>query len=301
MKTADLVRATADLGNSNGKIIAGNKKSIDSSNVQEVAKGTFGSWQINDKYYLIGENARAKFDTNKITENKKALLGRILYPFVEDGATVELITLLPLSLYINQDNKEKYAELLKGEYTVINPSEAEKKFKVESVEICAEGFSSLVTDAKLLQEPLFLVDIGGVDLTGVFVNRTPDANRMFTSERGMNVFYTELGKYLTSKLLETYTNKDTEILYNKYESLADDLKATIDEFATDYIEKYIYQPLRDIDYKPLLHKLILVGGGAIALKRYLEKDDNITVLENAIWSNVEGANLISLRRNKKKC
>lgn len=291
----------ADLGNSNCKLIFGNKRAIDSSNVQEVAKGTFGSWEINGKHYLISENARSKFDTNKITENKKALLGRALYPIVEDGASVELVTLLPLSLYINQENKEKYAELLKGEYTVINQNEAAKKFNVESVEICAEGFSSLVTDAELLKEPLFLIDIGGVDLTGVFVNRTPDTNRMFTSEKGMNVFYTELGKFLTSKLLETYTDKDTEILYNKYDSLSDDLKAIIDEFATDYIERYIYQPLRDIRYKEELHKLVLVGGGAIALKRYLEKDNNINVLNNAIWSNVEGANLISIRRNKGKC
>lgn len=295
------MKVIADLGNSNYKMIACNKKIIDNSNVQEVTQGTFGSWQINGNSYLISENARAKFDTNKITENKKALLGRALYPIVGDAESVELVTLLPLSLYINQENKEKYADLLKGEYRVSNPNEAEKRFIVKSVEICAEGFSSLVTNAALLKEPLFLIDIGGVDLTGVFVNRTPDANRMFTSERGMNVFYTELGKFLTSKLLETYTDKDTEILYKKYDSLSDDLKATIDEFSNDYIEKYIYQPLKDIGYKPLLHKLILVGGGAVALKRYLDKDKNISVLDNAIWSNVEGANLISLRRNTSKC
>lgn len=44
-----------------------------------------------------------------------------------------------------------------------------------------------------------------------------------------------------------------------------------------------------------------IYAGAIALKSYLEVDDNVTVLENALWSNVEGAELISTRRNKKKC
>lgn len=290
-----------DLGNKNYKLLIGSKRIIDNSNIQEVSEGTFGAWIINNKHYLNSENAKSKKNTNKITEEKKALLGRALYPLVKEGDEVEIVTLLPLSQYINQDNRGKFEELLKGEYTVSNQSEAQKQFKVTNVEICAEGFSSLMTDPSLLAEPLFLVDIGGVDLTGVYVNRTPDANRMFTSEQGMNIFYTELGRYLTGRLLETYTDKDTEILYNKYKKLSDDLKQIIDEFAKEYIDKHIYQPLKDIGYKPLLHRLIFVGGGAIALKSYLEVDDNVTVLENALWSNVEGAELISTRRNKKKC
>lgn len=290
-----------DLGNKNYKLLIGSKRIIDNSNIQEVSEGTFGAWIINNKHYLNSENAKSKKNTNKITEEKKALLGRALYPLVKEGDEVEIVTLLPLSQYINQDNRGKFEELLKGEYTVSNQSEAQKQFKVTNVEICAEGFSSLMTDPSLLAEPLFLVDIGGVDLTGVYVNRTPDASRMFTAEKGMNIFYTELGRYLTGRLLETYTDKDTEILYNKYEKLSDDLKQIIDEFAKEYIDKQIYQPLKDIGYKPLLHRLIFVGGGAIALKSYLEVDDNVTVLENALWSNVEGAELISTRRNKKKC
>ena len=290
-----------DLGNKNYKLLIGSKRIIDNSNIQEVSEGTFGAWIINNKHYLNSENAKSKKNTNKITEEKKALLGRALYPLVKEGDEVEIVTLLPLSQYINQDNRGKFEELLKGEYTVSNQSEAQKQFKVTNVEICAEGFSSLMTDPSLLAEPLFLVDIGGVDLTGVYVNRTPDASRMFTTEKGMNIFYTELGRYLTGRLLETYTDKDTEILYNKYKKLSDDLKQIIDEFAKEYIDKQIYQPLKDIGYKPLLHRLIFVGGGAIALKSYLEVDDNVTVLENALWSNVEGAELISTRRNKKKC
>lgn len=290
-----------DLGNKNYKLLIGSKRIIDNSNIQEVSEGTFGAWEINNKHYLNSENAKSKKNTNKITEEKKALLGRALYPLVKEGDEVEIVTLLPLSQYINQDNRGKFEELLKGEYTVSNQSEAQKQFKVTNVEICAEGFSSLMTDPSLLAEPLFLVDIGGVDLTGVYVNRTPDASRMFTTEKGMNIFYTELGRYLTGRLLETYTDKDTEILYNKYKKLSDDLKQIIDEFAKEYIDKQIYQPLKDIGYKPLLHRLIFVGGGAIALKSYLEVDDNVTVLENALWSNVEGAELISTRRNKKKC
>lgn len=292
----------ADLGNSNFKIIwEKNKRTIESSNIQEVPKGTFGAYQINDKFYLISENAKAKKNTNKISEEKKALLGRALYNLVEDKATVELITLLPLSLYVNVENKEKQAELLKGEYTVINQNGEKKEFKVEKVEVYAEGFSSLITDPKLLSEPLFLVDIGGVDLTGVYVNRTPDVTRMFTGEQGMNIYFTELGRYLTSKCLETYTDKDAELLFNKYENLSDELKNIIDEFSKSYIDKNIYKPLKDIGYKPLIHRLILVGGGSLALKRYLEVDDNVTVLKNALWSNIEGAELLSERRAKKKC
>lgn len=103
---------------------------------------------------------------------------------------------------------------------------------------------------------------------------------------------------LTSKTLESYSNKDAELLYNKYEELTDDLKQVIDSFATEYIQKYIYKKLVDIGYKKLIHKLVLVGGGAIALERYLAQDENIIILENALWANVEGAEIIEKRRAK---
>lgn len=285
-----------DLGNSNSKLIADNKKTIDNSNVQEVKSGTFGAYQINDKYYLFGEGARAKKDTNKICEDKRALLGKVLYPIVQDNQEVNITTLLPLSLYVENDNKQKYKDLLKGDYVVTNSNGYTKKFKVVDVEVCAEGFSSLVTNAELLNKALYLVDIGGVDISGVFINRTPVINQSFISERGMNIFYAELGKVLTSKLLQSYTDKDAELLFNKYDTLSDDIKTIVDAFAIDYIDNYIYKPLADIGYKEVIHRLVLVGGGAVALKRYLLKDNNLIILDDAIWSNVVGAKIISERR-----
>ena len=291
-------KITIDLGNSNYKMIVDDKRIIDSSNTEEVAEGTFGAYAVNGKYYLFGEGAAAKYTTNKIVVEKKALLGKALYSVTEDNQKVEITTLLPLSLYIHNENKERYRELLKGEYVVTNPSQYTKRFEVVEVNVCCEGFSALITKPELLKEALFLIEIGGVDLTGCFVNRTPVASQSFASERGMNIFYTELAKVLTSKTLESYSNKDAELLYNKYEELTDDLKQVIDSFATEYIQKYIYKKLVDIGYKKLIHKLVLVGGGAIALERYLAQDENIIILENALWANVEGAEIIEKRRAK---
>ena len=183
------MRIELDLGNKNYKLKVGDKRIIDNSNIEEVLNGTFGAWEINEKSYIASSNAKAKKDTNKITVSKSALLGRALYPVVEDGAEVDLVTLLPLSLYINKENREKFANLLKGDYKVANPNGATKCFTVRSVEVFCEGFSSLILEPSLLSEPIFLVDFGGVDVTGVFVNGTPDTSRMFTSEKGMNIFF----------------------------------------------------------------------------------------------------------------
>ena len=285
-----------DLGNSNSKLLIDDKKIIENSNVQEVEAGTFGAFEINNKHYLFGEGIRSKKNTNKIVEEKKALLGKVLYPYIQDNQEINITTLLPLSLYVENENKEKYKELLKGDYTVTNFNGCTKNFKVVDVEVCAEGFSSLVTNAELLNQALYLVDLGGVDLSGVFINRTPVINQSFISEKGMNIFYTELGKVLTSKLLENYTDKDTELLFNKYDNLPNDIKEIIDTFANDYINNYIYKPLADIGYKEIIHKLVFVGGGAVALQRYLLKDSNVSILNDAIWSNVIGAKIISDRR-----
>ena len=284
---------TIDLGNANYKMLVGDKKVIDNSNVEEVPTGTFGAYEINQKSYLFGEGALMKYTTNKIVEEKRALLGKALYSVAEDNANLEITTLLPLSLYISNENKQKFKDLLIGEYTVTNPSGYTKEFNVTSVNVCCEGFSSLMVNSELLKNAIYLVDIGGVDLTACFVNRTPVTAQSFTTERGMNIFYTELAKTITSKQHDTYTNKDAELLYNKYEELPNDLKDIIDEFSREYIQKNIYKRLADIGYKPLIHKLVFTGGGAQALERYLQDGE---ILQNAIWSNVEGAALIQKRR-----
>ena len=289
-------KITIDLGNSNYKMLADDKKIIDSSNVEEVEFGTFGAYQVNNKSYIFGEGAAMKYNTNKICLEKRALLGRALYPVVENNQEVAITTLLPLSLYITNINKDKYKELLQGQYTVINPNGHTKNFTVSEVSVCCEGFSSLMTKPELLSEAIYLIEVGGVDLAGCFVNRTPVVAQSYTSEMGMNIFYTELAKVLTSKLLESYNNKNAELLYNKYEVLEDSLKEVIDNFAKEYIQKNIYKKLNDIGYKRLIHKLVFTGGGAIALERYLKEDTNIIILENALWSNVEGAELIEKRR-----
>lgn len=287
-----------DLGNSQYKMIVGDKKIKDCSNVQLVSAGTFGAFEVDGKYYLFGEGAKTKRSTNKICEEKRALLGRALYPIVNDKDKVNITTLLPLSLYVNQENKTKYAELLKGRYIVTNANGAKKTFTVASVDVCCESFSSLVTDASLLQQALYLVDIGGVDLSGVLVNRTPDVNKMFTAEKGMNILNIELAKVLTSKLLESYSDKDAELLLGKFDTLPEEYKIIIDEFIKEYIRTNIYEPLKEIGYKPLIHKLVFCGGGSIALQRYLSKDNNVTILEDAIYTNVLGAKTLSARRSK---
>ena len=292
------IDVTIDLGNANYKMLIDGKRVIDSSNVEEVPTGTLGAYRVNGKSYLFGEGAAAKYTTNKIVEDKKALLGKALYSVVEDSQRLEITTLLPLSLYIHNENKERYRELLKGEYVVTNPSEYTKRFEVVEVNVCCEGFSSLITKPELLKEAIYLVEIGGVDLTGCFVNRTPVASQSFATEQGMNSFYKELAKVLTSKLLEGFSDKDAELVYGKYETLTEELKEIIDSFAKEYIQKNIYKKLADVGYKKLIHKLVLVGGGAIALERYLKEDDNIIILENALWANVEGAEIIEKRRAK---
>lgn len=288
-------KITIDLGNSNYKAIVGDKRIIDNSNVQEVSEGTFGAFEIDSKHYLFGEVAKSKRNTNKICKTKRALLGRALYPLFEDKEKVEVVTLLPLSLYVNQDNKQRYAELLKGKYSVSNSNGVKKLFTVVSVEVRAECFSSLMTVPSLLKEPLFLVDLGGVDASGCYVHKTPNINQSFTQEKGMNIFYIELGKVLTSKLLESYSDKDSELLYKKYDQLSEELKLIIDNFAKAFIQENIYTPLKEIGYRELIHKLVFTGGGSKALERYLIEDSNVTVLKNALWSNVEGADILSRR------
>lgn len=309
-----------DLGNFYYKIIYDNgmKKSYDFSNVELVKDGSDSAFQINEKSYVFGPNAKIKYDTNKICEEKKALLARALYSVVSDKAKVKVVTLLPLSLYINTEdgNKEEFAKLLKDKYTVTNSQGFKKTFTVTDVEVYCESFSSIMTEKTLVNKPLYLLDLGGVDWSGVFVYGRPDANKKFNNTSGMNMFYSKLGDRLTSATKKTYDPINSRLTFEKYVKMNDtdienikdetkrersrNLKNIIDAFAKDYIQKHIYEELYKIGYDEDIYSLVFVGGGAEALRKYLEEDENATIVKDAVYSNVEGARRMSIARAQRK-
>lgn len=309
-----------DLGNFSYKLIYdhGTKKTKDFSNVEEVEEGTYGAFKVNGRSYIFGPNAKIKYDTNKICEEKKALLGRALYPVVNDKEKIKIVTLLPLSLYINteDENKKAFENLLKGRYSVINASGYEKTFTVSDVEVYCESFSSLVVEPTIMNKPLYLVDLGGVDWSGVFVYRLPDGNKKFNNTTGMNSFYSKLGERLTSKIRKTYDPVSARLIFEKYNGMTNEsieaiqnenekskrkiIKSLIDSFTTEYIKKHIYDELNKIGYDEDIHELVFVGGGAEALKKYLEVDANVTIVKDAVYANIDGAKKISIEKSKRK-
>ena len=256
-----------------------------------------------------------KYNTNKICLEKRALLGKALFNVVEDGQSVEVTTLLPLSQYITNENKNKFKELLMGDYKVSNSDGFTKEFQVVGVNVNCEGFSSLVTKPQLLREPLYLVDIGGVDIAGCYINRTPVIKKSFSLEGGMNKFFKDLATTLTSKTARSYTSENAKTLFEK-EKKALKLQQIIDEFAIEYLKKNVFEKLDNIEFRWYLHKIAFVGGGAVALKDYLmlalesytkehtnefedefnENEADIELIEDAIWANVLGAKTMEERR-----
>ena len=311
----EVLKVNADLGNTNYKLVIGNRRVIDSSNVEEVAQGVFGAYEVNEKYYLFGQGANVKYNTNKICLEKRALLGKALFNIVEDGKNVEVTTLLPLSQYIENANKDKFRELLMGDYKVTNSDGFTKQFKVVKVNVNCEGFSGLVTNPQLLKEPLYLVDIGGVDIAGCYVNRTPVVKKSFTLEGGMNKFFKDLATTLTSKTSVSYTNENAKTLFEK-EKKPLKLQEIIDVFAVEYLNKNVFEKLDNIEFRWYLHKIAFVGGGAVALEKYLmlalksyaeehtnefedefnEEEADIELLEDAIWASILGAKVMEERR-----
>lgn len=309
-----------DLGNFFYKVIYdnGRKKSYDFSNVERVKPGSDNAFLINGESYVFGPNAKIKYDTNKICEEKKALLARVLYGIVPDKARVKLVTLLPLSLYINAEdgNKEEFAQLLKGKYTVENPEGFKKTFTVTDVEVFCESFSSIITEPTLMNKPLYLLDLGGVDWSGVFVYGRPDANKKFNNTTGMNMFYSKLGDRLTSITKKTYDPVSARLIFEKYTNMeqvkidaikdeekktrTQNIKNTVDAFSREYIKTHIYEELYKIGYDEDIYSLVFVGGGAKALRKYLEEDENATIVKDALFSNVEGARRMAIARSQRK-
>lgn len=312
---AEVLKANIDLGNTNYKLVIGDKRVMDSSNTEQVSEGTFGAYEVDEKYYLFGQGANVKYNTNKICAEKRALLGKALYPVVEEGQKIEVTTLLPLSQYIENANKDRFKELLMGDYKVVNSDGFIKQFRVTKVNVNCEGFSALVTKPQLLREPLYLVDIGGVDIAGSYVNRTPVVKKSFTLEGGMNKFFKDLATTLTSKTARSYTSENAKTLYEK-EKKSLKLQEIIDEFAIDYLKKNVFEKLDNIEFRWYLHKIAFTGGGAVALEKYLmlalksyveehanefedefnEEEADIELMEDAMWASIRGAKILEERR-----
>ena len=78
-----------------------------------------------------------------------------------------------------------------------------------------------MTERELVNKPLYLLDLGGVDWSGVFVYGRPDANKKFNNTSGMNMFYSKLGDRLTSATRKTYDPINSRLTFEKYVKMED--------------------------------------------------------------------------------
>ena len=132
----------------------------------------------------------------------------------------------------------------------------------------------------------------------------------------MNMFYSKLGDRLTSITKKTYDPISARLMFEKYNSMeqvkidaikdeekrirTQNIKDTVDSFARDYIQKNIYEELYKIGYDEDIYSLVFVGGGAKALRKYLEEDENATIVKDALYANVEGARRMAIARAQRK-
>ena len=130
------------------------------------------------------------------------------------------------------------------------------------------------------------------------MHRTPCAKKLQPNEKGTNILTTQLAKVLTSKLLESYNSSQVELLLERYETLPKEIKATIDSFMEEYIKVNIQIPLKDLGYRDLLATpIIFTGGGSKLMAKYISKIPNAKILDNCIFSNIEGARILDIRKN----
>lgn len=283
-----------DLGNAQVKLIIGTKRISVCSNIEEVSAEMYGAIQVNDKYYLMGKTAKSKLTTNKIEESKRALLGISLFPYVEEDEKLQVATMLPISLYLEAENREEYAKLLMGYYTIRNANGEIKSFEVEQVNVYCESYSSLATqeNIKTIHQPQFVVDLGGADISILYVEGQPDRNRYTTSPTGANYFFVELAKVLTAKMKQTVSTSDCELIFAKYDELNEQMQECIDEFVNSYMHKYVYEKLKDLNYNAMIHSIKFIGGFSKGLMKWITKDSNASVIEDSLFSNIQGVKVL---------
>ncbi|WP_053983449.1 ParM/StbA family protein [Niameybacter massiliensis] len=241
---------------------------------------------LGDCYYEIGAGSRDISDKQLSTCHNVCTNYNILKHATSNE--VQLITALPMALYLNNQYRDKYRISMYGNHDGIVDGEY-KKITVTDCTVFAEGAAAyLPHKAELKNEVVGLLDFGG---------------------NTINCMIYEYGNLLK----DTISTLDLGMI--KLERLIiDELNITKNWNVQDYeirgiiksgeckeiVDKCIQSHLKEIQQRLLEKKwninklhVFATGGGSNQLEQYLMNSFNrITISSNAIWDNVDGLYLV---------
>lgn len=223
----------------------------------------------------------------EFNKSDKNFLPQLLYAICkanEDQAVIStnLTMLLPA---VQMPLKEKVVKKVKDKTFKVFFNGTPKTISIKEVLVLPEGYAGYFNlNAKDRKEDLLLLDMGSrtVNMDVIIDGKI---NKMETLPKGSLDLATNIMKIENAKG-KKYTEEDIERLVNKGKIKVDDV--TYEMFLDDILD--LIKNHVDINN----YKVVCFGGLSIWLKEYIKnKIEDVTILDNALVANVEGAKIAS--------
>lgn len=201
---------------------------------------------------------------------------------------------VPITTYKDSIQKEKFKQMLEKRRNTIHLMVNRKAFSFElsDVTLAFEGMGEIYAKTdEYKNKNTIVVDIGGLNTTFcTFKGIQPLINTMVVSDLGINILKGKIGKVINERYGMTVSSDDLEqVLRRGYFAskgeIYEDSKIMIEEMKLEHLQRII-QFAKSRGYTFNMSDIHFVGGGAIALRRYIKQEfANALIMENPQYSN----------------
>jgi plasmid segregation protein ParM len=272
-----------DIGHKNTKICFGkNKEQSDlfKSTVEDASNDVLG----NKKDILINYNGRdyavgTEYGAYSVEDDKTkdgifriCLFTAIARAMNRQIDNINLVTGLPLNYY--KRYKNSLAESLEGETIRINYMSITKIINLQNVKVYPESAGVIIINPSLCKGPVLIIDIGG---RTVDVSYFEDMKLIKTGsyDLGMLTLYSTIAKHVNEHYPTDYSVLAAENIIKNQFIVSNDEEIQFD--TSHFLKAHTAEILRRIrlDFAWKTSRKKFVGGGSVALKKYLPGTENI--------------------------
>lgn len=271
--------------------IDGNRYIIPSKVEEGIA--TFGDETLvyEDKSYIIGDEATEyDYTFTKNNEHHKIMLYYCLAKHTSEIQIFDLIMGCPLSTYLNKQEQEKYIQSLQnnGDPIIVTYKDKKKTLIIRSVTMVPESIGGYLNDySKSKNEIRGVVDIGGLNLNaGIYNMGKPVKDKMLTLNLGIHILLKNIQQAVLrekEQMINLYMCR--HLLINRQFS-DDSLEEIFDKECKKFV-KLIKNTLIKNDWEINQLSMNFIGGGSIALKRFIIEEFNNPHIEEDVFANCE--------------
>jgi plasmid segregation protein ParM len=267
------------------------------NNIELEAQGKSFNVNLEGENYIIGDQGEEiDYTVDKANINHKLATYTAATQLLEDCKAIKLVIGCPTSIYRNKNLRDEYKNYIwnNGRVRVV-VNDKSYSFLIENVLVLPEGSGIVYTKPELFKDKrVAVIDLGGLNMNfTIYDNLVPQPSSMFTINHGYAEIETKLTNELNSMYGTSFTSNDIQNIVRqggvKVRGAIDPKSShVIDSIIEQYMVKLV-QETRKNNVNLDMMDVVFVGGTSLLIHdKILHHLPHATIMNNALWANVEG-------------